>query len=194
MRVRTGLALAFAVVALAGCSDEETDAGDGPGASPSRGALATAGPETAHLLLHGTVTHGDEPVPGAEVWLSLFPEDTSDVEVGEVVDTLETEPVETDDDGGFVIEVDPDTLSSTYFNATFLNYDVMLRADDELATWSSTAWLVREDHWRSDERARVGDAVTRMDFDLAAPTLTLTDSYGEPETDELPLAERAREE
>jgi hypothetical protein len=182
MRMRTAAtALASGLLVLAGCTGDESD--PPPESSTAR---ATAGPDSEHLLIHGTVSRGDEPMAGAQVWLTLFPEDTSDADVGDVIDTFETPPVETDDEGGYAIELDPDQLSSRYFNGEFLNYDVGIVVDGEWGSWGSTVSLRGTDYWRSDERARVGDSAVEVSFDFDGPTIMLTDSYGETEANDLP--------
>ncbi|WP_323793741.1 hypothetical protein, partial [Nocardioides sp.] len=109
MRVRLVLTALLAALALAGCSADDGQAGPTPGRD-------TAGPQSDGVLLHGTVTRGGEPVAGASVSASLFPDDTSEIEIGESVELLEAAQAETDSSGHYVLEVDPDELSSTYFN------------------------------------------------------------------------------
>ena len=124
---------------------------------------------------------------GATLALTLWPEDSSDIDVGDTVETLDVAQVKADDAGRYAIEVDPDELSSQYFNGEYLNFDISITVDDQFGTWSSTVWLAREEYWRSDERALVGDAALDISFDLAGPTIVLTDSYGETERQDLPL-------
>jgi hypothetical protein len=150
-------------------------------------APATSGRDSAHLLVHGTVTRGDEPVAGARLALTLTPEDLAEIEVGESVESFDAAQVETDEDGRYAIELDPAELSSQYFNGDYLNFDINVLADDELGLWSSTVWLERNEYWRSDDRALPGDEVMDLSFDLVGPTVVLTDSYGETETNDLPV-------
>lgn len=183
MRVRSGAAaLAAGLLLPMGCTADDSGQPAGAPREP-----ATSGPDSAQLLVHGTVTRGDAPVAGARLMLTLAPEDLSHGEPGETTHAYDGEPVETDEAGRYAITLDPDELSSRYFNGDYLNFDVNLFVDDQVATWSSTVWLERHAYWRSDDRALVGDPVMDMSFDLDAPTITVTDSYGKEDDSELPV-------
>jgi hypothetical protein len=183
MRMRGRAAAAAAgLLVLAGCDAD----GSAPESDPTP-ARSTAGPDSEHVLVTGQVTRGDDPVAGVELSLALFPDDQSDVEVGDEIELHQTPAVATGEDGEYAIVLDPDVLSSRYFNGKFLNFDLQFAADEELGVWSATAWLTRHDYWRSDDRALVGDAPMDISIDLDGPELTLTDSYGESEASDLTL-------
>ena len=188
MRARS-LAVGLAAgMLLLGCAADDAD----PGTSSSTledSVPATSGPDSEHLLVSGVVSRDGEPVAGSTVSVVLWPEDTSEIKVGEVVDTLEAAVTEADEEGTFTLLLDPDELSSKYFNGSFLNFDLtVLTRDRDFATWGSTVWLVRDEYWRSDERALVGDAAAEISVALAGPTITLTDSFGEDESSEPSVA------
>lgn len=183
MRVRPMMAgVAAALLLPMGCTADDTD----PAAATPQ-APATAGPDSEHLVVNGTVTRGDSPVAGATMTLTLWPEDVSDVKVGEAVDTVDVAEATTDGDGRYVLTVDPAELSSRYFNGEVLNFEIYLSVDDQLALWSSPVWLVDEDYWRSDDRALVGDTVMDISYELDGPSILLTDSFGDTTTDELTM-------
>lgn len=148
---------------------------------------ATAGPETGDVLVRGVAVRDEKPVAGAQVWVALYPID-DDAAVGETVDVWTSESVSTDAEGAYAVAVDPDQLTSKYYDGDFLNFTINVSEQGDLATWNSTVWPVRG-VWRSDERARVADPVLAIDFDLAAPSVVLTDSFGESEQSKLPLME-----
>lgn len=208
MRLRAwALATATTASLLAGCSgtgtDEDASADAGveqgasagsaeasaeaePGAEPQE-AEVTAGVETGDLLVHGTVTRDGEPVEGAEVQAVLMPEDLDTLEVGEVVPMWETPSVETGDDGRYAVRLDVEDLDEQYFvpGSEYLNFDLRVREDDQLAEWATTAWRVGEEGvWRS-QGAAVADPVIEMSVDLAEGTVAVTDSHGETSEEEL---------
>lgn len=178
----TGTVLALALGALTGCTGE---AAEQEPAAPA----AVAGPDSEHLLLHGTLTRGDEPLADAEVALLLEPENPTDIEVGDTVEYLEAARVTTDERGGYRLDVDPDELRSRYFNGDFLNFTLHVTDGDELLVWHGTGELVRQEFWRSDDRALVGDPALRIDADLDTETLTTTDSLGARTEDEAIVVE-----
>ena len=83
--------------------------------------------------------------------------------------------------------MDAGDLTSDFFDGDFLNYEINVAHNDDWARWNTTAHLVGDGVWRTDEDSVVGDPVAEASIDLSAPTLTLTDSYGHPETSELPV-------
>lgn len=157
---------------LAGC----TDGGD-TGTTGER--PATSGPETGELLVHGVVRDDGQPVEDATVQVQIWA-DGAGQEVGEVVDTFETEPTRTGSDGDYFVDLDPDRLPSKYFGgADFVNFDLIVSIGDRVATWSTTAWLLEKDGvWRSDG-ARSGDETIDVSVDLMSGQVTMTDSVGE---------------
>lgn len=149
----------------------------------------TSGPTSGTLVVHGVVNQGGKPLSGAKVWLTLWPEDTDEVKEGETVDTRDSKPVTTDDDGRYALSLDPDTLTSRYFDGELLNFDITVFDKNKAGSWGSTVWLVDRRVWRSDETALVGDNVLRMNFDLGKPGITTIDSHGERESAELPMGD-----
>jgi hypothetical protein len=178
MRLRLGAFLTACLIGLAGCTGGSDDA-------PKP--VATAGPDTGDLMVHGVVTRNDKPVRDAKVWFELWPE-PDDTKDGEVVDLWTSRSVTTDGDGRYALRLDPDTLTSRYFGGTFLNFDIHFYRDGKDAMWGSTVHLVRDKVWRSDEEALVGDPVLAMSIDLKASKITLTDSRGDSETSEIQIA------
>lgn len=172
----------IALLALPGCGGES--APDGEQAVISR---ATAGPETGDLLLHGELTRDGKPVTNGKVWVTLLPEDDNLPE-GEAVPTWESAVATSDDDGTFAVSVDPEKLTSRFYNGEYLNYEINVLQDDSLASWNTTAWLVAEGVWRSDPDALVGDPILHVAVDVGAPTITLTDSVTGSETSKLLVA------
>jgi hypothetical protein len=178
--VATVTAVATAMVCLTGCS------GSDGAATTTKTARATAGPDTGTTAVRGTISEDGEPLGGVTVLASLFPED-DDTPVGGTVDTLELPTATTDDEGRYVLRIDPDDLSSTYFDGEYLNVDLRLFTRASVGSWSTTVFLVDGRVWRSDEGSRVGDAVLRLDADLGRGTVTTTDSLGKEETSRLPV-------
>ncbi len=170
----TSAALTAATLVLAGCGSD---------GSPT--SVATAGPDTGTVALHGVVSMNGKPLRGASVVATLWPEDTSDVAEGETVDTRDLPTITTDGDGAYVLRIDPDRLTSRYFGGDFLNVDLSFTTKKVMSSWSTTVDLVDDRVWRSTERARVGDSVLRLDADLGRRTVTTTSSLGEKEKSEL---------
>jgi hypothetical protein len=113
------------------------------------------------------------------------PEGAGDLAEGDTVDTWDSEPVRTTDDGSYTLQLDPATLSTKYFGGTFLNYDLVVEDDGLTASWSSSVDLVDDELWRTDENARAADSVAAVDIDLEASSITMTDSFGEDDTHDL---------
>lgn len=167
----TGVALLAVLVTLAGC-----------GGNGNVEAFATSGPETGAVLVHGVIKNDGKPLSGAQIGLTLFPED-NDAPAGPI-DTYDPKPVVTGSDGRFALRLDPEKLTSEYYNGDFLNYDINVFSDDKMGSWSSTVYLIDERVWRSAERARIADNALKMNFDLGKQTIVTTDSLGERETTE----------
>lgn len=147
-------------VALAGC-----------GSSADEPEVSGAG--SASVVAHGVIEKDGEPVSGAQVRLTLWPED-DDTPEGGTVDTRVEDAVTTDDDGRFVASLDPAELPSRYFNGDYLNFDLDVWNDTKLGHWSSTVHLVEQRFWRQDEQERVADDALSVDFDLGKnPTVTV---------------------
>ncbi|MEV7396015.1 hypothetical protein [Aeromicrobium sp. NPDC092404] len=179
LKARTiGLLLASATSLLAACGGE--DKPDKP--------VATAGPGTGTMVVQGIVKHEGEPLAGAKVWLTLWPDDAGEVEEGGTVDTRDSKPITTDDRGHYALRLDPDTLTSAYFDGESLNFDITVFNKNKAASWGSTVWLVDRRVWRS-EAALVGDSVLRMNFDLGKESITTVDSRGDREAAELPIGD-----
>lgn len=179
--LRSTSVVVAALVALTGCSQPAADRDEPEVPVP---APATAGPDTGNLLLHGRLTRSGEPVAGGKIWVSVMAE-LPDAEVGDDIPIWESAVVSSEEDGTFAVSVDDERLTSAFFNGEFLNYEIDMRHDDTLALWGTTAHLVGDGVWRSDQNALVGDPVTEVSVDLDAPTITLTDSFGESETSDL---------
>jgi hypothetical protein len=173
------LIVVAALLILTGCSGPSGDSGE-----PGGGTRATAGPESEDLLLHGELTRDGAPVADGHVWVSVMA-DATDAEVGDVIPTWESTVVSSDDHGRFAVAVDGGELTSDFFNGDFLNYEINVVHDNDWARWNTTAHLVGEGVWRTEEDSVVGDPVAEASFDLSAPILTLTDSDGDSETSEL---------
>lgn len=149
--------------------------------------VAVSGTDSAAVLAYGVVEKEGKPVTGAQVWLTLRPED-DDTPEGEVVDTRSEDAVTTDGDGRFLLSLDPDELESRYFNGDYLNFDIEVWNDGQLGGWSSTVHLIEERFWRQDEQERIGDDALQIDFDLGKrPTVTLETLDG-PDEHELTLS------
>lgn len=149
--------------------------------------IATSGPETGTILVYGVVKKDGKPVVGAKVWLSLWPKSEVLAEMDEdesFTDYLPSKAVRTTPEGKYALRLDPDELSSRFFNGEFLNFDVEVRDGDAAGRWGSTGHLIDERFWRSDEGTRVADPLRRMDFDFGKKTVVMTDSFGEKETSE----------
>ena len=172
----TSAALTVATLVLAGCGSD---------VPPTP--VATAGPDTGTVALHGVVSRDGKPLRGTTVVATLWPEDTSDVPEGGVVDTLDLPAVTTGDDGAYVVRIDPDRLTSRYFGGDYLNVDLRFSTTTSMSSWSTTIDLVDDRVWRSTDQARVGDPVLRMDVDLGRRTITTEDSLGEKEKSDLPV-------
>lgn len=171
--------LVGALLILTGCA--------GPGGDPAEPEVATratAGPESGDLLLHGSLARDGEPLQDGQVWVSVMA-DAVDAEVGEAIPTWESAIVSSDDEGRFDVSVDADDLTGDFFNGDFLNYEINIVHDNHWASWHTTAHLVGEGVWRTSEDSVGADPVVEASIDLGAPTVTLTDSNGDAETDEL---------
>jgi hypothetical protein len=167
------------LLASTGCSDHIVREHDQPVES-----VATAGPETGDLLLHGELTNEGKPATNGKVWVSLFADE--DAQEGDVIPTWESAVATSDDRGKFAVSVDPERLNSKFFNGEYLNYEINVLQDDSWATWHTTSYLVAQGVWRSEEAALVGDPMLHVAVDLVASTITLTDdTHGESETKEL---------
>lgn len=164
---------------LTGCAGPSGDS-----AEPEVTTLATAGPESDDLLLHGALTRDGVPLKDGQVWVSVMA-DAVDAEVGDPIPTWESAIVSSDDEGRFAVSVDADDLTSDFFNGDFLNYEINIVHDDNWASWHTTAHLVGDGVWRTDEDSVALDPVAETSIDLGAPTVTLTDSHGDSETSEL---------
>ena len=136
--------------------------------------------------LHGELTRDGAPVADGHVWVSVMA-DAVDAEVGDTIPTWESAVVSSDDHGRFAVSVDAGDLTSDFFNGEFLNYEINVVHDNDWARWNTTAHLVGDGVWRTGEHSLVGAPVAEASFDLGAPTVTLTDSNGDPETSELPV-------
>jgi hypothetical protein len=99
----------------------------------------------------------------------------------------ESAVVASDDHGRFAVSVDGGELTSDFFNGDFVNFEINVLQDDDWATWSTTAHLVGEGVWRTEEDSVVGDPVAEARLDLGAAELTMTDSDGQSETSDLPM-------
>jgi len=177
MRTRVSALVLAGLISLASCGGSSGDT-----AKP----VPTAGPETGDLLVRGVVTRDDKPVAKAKVWLDLWPED-EDAEVGEIIDLWSSKAVTTDSDGRYGLRLDPQHLTSTYFNGDYLNFDLHVFSSGKSATWSSTVTLIERQLWRSDEQSLPGDPVVAMSLDLGKPSITITNSNGDREKGELTL-------
>jgi len=149
-------------------------------------AVATAGSGTGDVMVRGVITRNAEPVRDAELWFDLWPTDDG-TRAGDVVDTWGSKHVKTDHDGRFALRMDPDDVKSKYIDGNAVNFDLNLFHDKKMASWGSTAWLVQDRVWRSDEYARVADPTLSISMDVGTFTVTLVDSHGERETNELTM-------
>jgi hypothetical protein len=186
------LALAPAALVLAACliaCDADT-ASDKDGATQrTPTAPVTSGPETGDLIAHGTVLDQGKPVSGAEVVVSLWPE-TDDMEVGQSFSLWDSEKATTDSDGDWFLQLDPDTIPSKFWPSgeEFLNIDLRIIDAPRTLSWSTTVYSVGERKvWRT-EGARAGDPVLDVDVDLGREKITRTDSRGDSETSDAPIA------
>lgn len=164
---------------LTGCAGQSGDP-----AEPGVTTRATAGPKSDDLLLHGALTRDGAPLADGQVWVSVMA-DAVDAEVGDTIPTWESAIVSSDDEGRFAVSVGADDLTDDFFNGDFLNYEINIVHDNNWASWHTTAHLVSDGVWRTDEDSVVADPVAEASIDLGAPTVTLTDSNGEAETGEL---------
>lgn len=171
--IRAALGVAMLVAVGTGCSSATDD-------------IATSGPETGTILVHGIVKKDGKPLSGTQIGLTLMPEGDhmDDVRADGSIDTYDPKPVITGADGAFALPLDPEELSSKYYNGDFLNFEMMAFHDRSMGSWNSTVYLIDERVWRSDEQARVADPLLRMDFDFGKQTVVVTDSLGEKETSE----------
>lgn len=176
-RVRTTFLQLLAIAALATSVASCDSSNDQP---------AVSGADSETVLVHGVVDKNGKPVSGAQVWLTLWPED-DDTPDGGVVDTRSEHPVTTGDDGRFVLSLDPDRLESRYFNGDFLNFDIEVWGDGQLGRWGSTVELIEDRFWRGDDEDRIADDALQIDFDLGTkPTVTL-ETLDAPDEHELML-------
>lgn len=173
--------LGGALLILTGCAGPIGDPGETEVRTPP-----TSGPESDDLLMHGELTRGGEPVADGQVWVSVMA-DAAGAEVGDIIPSWESAVVSSDDQGRFAVAVDARDLTGDFFNGDFLNYEINVVHDNDWARWNTTAHLVGDGVWRTDEDSVVGDPVAEASIDLSAPTLTLTDSNGDAETSELPV-------
>ncbi len=164
---------------LTGCAGQGGDS-----AEPEITTPATAGPESDDLLLHGALTRDGAPLEDGQVWVSVMA-DAVDAEAGDTIPTWESAIVSSDDEGRFAVSVDADDLTSDFFNGDFLNYEINIVHDNTWTSWHTTAHLVGDGVWRTDEDSVALDPVAEASIDLGAPTVTLTGSHGDPETGEL---------
>lgn len=149
--------------------------------------VAVSGADSENVLVHGVVEKDGKPVTGAQVWLTLWPED-DDTPEGDVVDTRTEDSVTTDGDGRFLVSLDPDELEPRYFNGEYLNFDIEVWNDGQLGGWSSTVNLIDERFWRQDDQEGIADDALKIDFDLGnRPTITLETLDG-PDEHELTLS------
>ena len=183
MRLRLGTLLTACLIGLSGCAG---------GGDEAQKAVTTAGPDSGDLMVHGVVSRNHKPVRDAEVWFELMPENLDDVKEGEAIDMWGSKHVRTDREGRYALRLDPDTLTSKYFSDDYLNFDLYLTHDGQMADWSSTVFLIRDEVWRSDEQALVGDPALKMSLDVGTSKITLTDSRGDSETSDLPLMRTSR--
>ena len=184
----TGLAAAVLVAATSAACTDDGARDEATGNASSTEATPAGGPDTGHLFLTGTVTDGGEPQPEVRVWLTLHPE-SDDIPPGTTVDTWDSKPVTTDTDGRYTITLDPDAVPGKYFPTSheYLNFQLLAATDEHLATWHSTLWLAgRPQVWRT-QQSTADDRVSDMSLDLGEETITVTDSQGDAETDELPV-------
>ncbi|MFI5428490.1 hypothetical protein [Aeromicrobium sp. UC242_57] len=135
---------------------------------------ATSGKDSETVLVHGVVERDGKPLQDARVWLTLWPEDLDDLPEGGTVDTKAFKPAKTNSDGKYVLSLDPDELTSRYFNGDLLNFDISVSDEVKNGQWGSTVYLVKERFWRQDEQDRIADDVHQIDFDLGkSPSVTL---------------------
>ncbi len=113
--------------------------------------------------------------------------DAVDSEVGDTIPTWESAIVSSDDEGRFAVSVDADDLTGDFFNGDFLNYEINIVHDNNWASWHTTAHLVGDGVWRTREDSVEADPAADASIDLGVPTVTLTDSNGDAETDKLPV-------
>lgn len=147
---------------------------------------ATFGKGSETVLVHGIIEENGKPVQDAKVWLTLWPDD-DDTPIGGIIDTKDYAPATTDDDGKYVLRLDPDELKSRYFNGDFLNFDISVSHEGRLGGWGSTVYLVDKRFWRHDEEDRIADDVHEIDFDLGKrPSVTL-ETLDAPDRHELTL-------
>ena len=169
------------LLVVTGCAGPSGDSGELEVSSP-----VTTGPESGDLLLHGELTRNGEPAADGKVWVRVLA-DASNAEVGDTIPTWESALATSDDRGRFAVSVDEGELTRDFFNGDFLNFEINVVQDDDWAMWNTTAHLVGQGVWRTDEDSVVGDPVAEASFDLDASTLTLTDSDGQSETSDLPV-------
>jgi hypothetical protein len=184
-KVSRWVAAATIACSLSACSGEEPVRKASPEQTQPVN-VVPAGPATGDLFLVGTVTANGEPLPGARVYLSLTPED-DDTAPGTKVDSWQSEPDMTNADGRFSISIDPDQPPARYWptSRNFLNFELMVGADGELATWGSTLWLLPDELvWRT-QQAGLDDRVMDVSLDMAEETIEVTDSEGNTESAEL---------
>ena len=179
-RLLATLAVVVVCTACSASGDTAEEREDGP---------AVSGPESRDVLVHGRVLDGGKPVHDANVTIQIWPDgDLDDYAVGEAVDMFDVE-TSTDDDGRYVVRVDPRTLESRYFpGGDFVNFDVMVTTDRAMASWSTTAHLIGDRIWRSDPEARTGDRALELGFDLSKESVrTTTSSTGETTRQDMPV-------
>lgn len=158
-------------------------------AEPSAPApVATSGPDTGDVFVHGRVLRDGNPVSDASVSAMVSPED-DDTEVGEVVDTLDVPEVRTDEDGRYALRLDPAEVPGKYVGSSgYVNFELLVDDREVMAIWNTTVWLVGNDSvWRSDEQDRTGDSVLELSVDLTDETVTQVDSSGERTREPLPV-------
>jgi hypothetical protein len=140
-----------------------------------------ATPEHAPVFVQGSVTGVDD----AHVVVTLMADTADDLEVGDVIESFDLATADVDDDGEYVVEVDPAVEIPVEFveSESFVNFKLLVIDGDEVKDmWNSTVTRVEqggETVWRSDEYG--GDLPLRLDFDLDQHETTETNSDGKVE-------------
>ena len=179
------LATLVVLAACAACSASGEEAGE------RRDRPALSGPESRDVLVHGRVLDDGKPVADAAVTIQVWPEgDMDEIEVGDTIDMFDV-TMSTDDEGRYVVLVDPRELESRYFGGSdFVNFDVLVGADGRMTSWSTTTYLIGAGRiWRSDPEARTGDRALELRFDLSKQTVETTTSTGETTREDLTVNE-----
>lgn len=191
--VRAGwVAAAGVALGSAGCSGTPAAPASPEVRAPVAATAAVAqavrqGATTGDVLLQGTVTGVDPSAGPTSVVVMVWPLEDGTAKVGGRVDTLDLPAVPVDATGHWVVELDPDTVTSRYLTADspLLNLDVQVLNHTAGAGWSLPVSLLDDPAvWRS-EGAGAADGVIDLSMDFGAKQVTLTDSLGEVTTSPL---------